>query len=48
MIALLNAVVGALLGALVDNRLGAWAQLLTHDCQSRQPGQRQSVTAQSN
>jgi hypothetical protein len=38
MIALLNAVVGALLGALVDNRLGAWAQLLTHGCQSRQPG----------
>ena len=38
MIALINAVVGALLGALVDNGLGAWTQLLTHVGQSRQRG----------
>ena len=37
-VALPNAVVGALLGALVDNGLGAWAQLLTHVGQSRQRG----------
>ena len=38
MIALLNAVVGALLGALVDDGLGTWTQLLTHIGQSRQRG----------
>ena len=36
MIALLNAVVGPLLSALVDNRLGAGTRLLTHVGQSRQ------------
>ena len=43
MIALLNAVVGALLGALVDNGLGTWTQLLTHVGQSRQPASNRSA-----
>ena len=41
-VALLNLVIGALLGALVDNGLGARTRLLTHVGQSRQRGASQS------
>ena len=43
-VALLNLVIGALLGALVDNGLGAWTQLLTRVGQSRQRRAAQSRT----
>jgi hypothetical protein len=35
-IALINAVVGTLLSALVDDGFGTWTRLLTHVGQSRQ------------
>jgi hypothetical protein len=36
MIALINAIVGAFLGTLIDNRFGTGSWLLTHVGQSRQ------------
>ena len=44
MIALLNAIVGTLLSALVDDGLGARTRLLTHVCQSRQLNARPITT----